>query len=192
MVNKIKAQGTIKTKKKDNRNHVIEYLSRNNDPPLDDYQQRERIVRFLLDGITATRSGGSISTFFIRGLPEEKKALTELANWLRSDDPPPNYILKRLGDLIDPDLRSYEPQRFQLVYRTKGVGKDHKAQTNTSVKLTQLIVDTYVASETKEEDSPEIIAKIKERAFEEVAKISNVDPRYVKNVYEGKILKKKV
>jgi hypothetical protein len=144
MTKKIKAKGTLKRPKNDGRHRALQMLRMKNNPPLNAEQDRERIVRILLNGLTVASSGSAIATYYIRGEPEERRALSELASWLRSDEPPPNDILKRLGDLIDPDITSLEPQIFKLAYRKAGIGKGHKAQTNKSKALVKLLVDSEI------------------------------------------------
>jgi hypothetical protein len=172
MIRVVKAKGTTKRKKNDGRISALRILRMNNWPELSKDEERYRLVRILLNGITLAGSGASIATYFIRGEKEEKKALGELANWLRSDEPPPKDILNRLGDIIDPDLRSSEPQRFELVYRKKGIGKDHKAVTKKSLEMVKNLIDIYIAS-----------GYSVDQACEEISKISDVDIRYVKKLF---------
>ena len=167
LLKKIKAQGTIKRKKRDGRVAALQMMRMPTNPPLSEEDQRYRLVSALLNGISAATSGASIATYFIRGEKEENLALVALSDWLRSADTPPKEILYKLGDLIDPNLRSEEPQRFALQYRKKGTGKSHKAITKRSLNLLWSLHNLEA-----EASNPTQATKI-------IAKISDVDIKHI-------------
>ena len=177
---KVKAQGTIKRKKRDGRAAALQMMRMPTNPPPSEEDQRYRLISALLNGITAATSGASIATYYIRGEKEENLALVALSDWLKSANSPPKEILYKLGDLIDPNLRSAEPQRFVLQYRKKGMGKSHKAITENSLKLTKILHNIEA-----EATSPN-------QATKKIARTSDVDVKHIeKNLQDFDKIKKK-